>query len=333
MVKKRAIGHHLSRQFVSGGVIALLLAVTSVSRAQQSSPAVETQNVAETPNPPNAEVASPAPPTVNECVATHREAQSLRQQYRLVESRGLLIECSNSACPGPVRRDCLRWVDEVGAQLPSVVFRVDSKGGDPVSNVKIYLDDELLSPSMPTRAVDVNPGPHRFRFVADGKPPIEQDIVLVEGEKYKSVVIEFEPEPKPLQPPDSSSNRVQPPSTITNSSTQPPPRQLRPVPVATYVLGGVGLLALGSFATFAAWHQSLMSELEQECAPNCEKEYVDKLRTRAMIADISLGVGVASLVTATAFYIWRPTVTIPAEVRVEVLPQGGVLGMIRVREF
>ncbi|HEY5954901.1 MAG TPA: hypothetical protein VIV60_00060, partial [Polyangiaceae bacterium] len=84
---------------------------------------------------------SAPPPSLNECLSIHREAQALRKQYRLLESRGLLAECSHDACPAPVKRDCVRWVDEVDAQVPSVVFRTESAESINWDQLKIYVDD------------------------------------------------------------------------------------------------------------------------------------------------------------------------------------------------
>ncbi|HEY5957854.1 MAG TPA: hypothetical protein VIV60_14930, partial [Polyangiaceae bacterium] len=113
----------------------------------------------------------------------------------------------------------------------------------------------------------------------------------------------------------------------------PPQEQARPVPTATYVFAGVGVAAAANFTVWALLHRSLYNELDRECKPDCDQSDVDKVRTRGIIADVSLGVSVASFATAGVLYLLRPTITLPAEVRVGTLPHGGFIGMLRINEF
>ncbi|HMA97677.1 MAG TPA: hypothetical protein VKP30_33560 [Polyangiaceae bacterium] len=269
-----------------------------------------------------------APPTVDECLAAHREAQSLRKQFRLRESRELLSDCSHDACPGPVKRDCMRWIDDITMQMPSVVFRLDTGDGTPTNKVKVYADGQLLFESIPNRAVEMNPGTYRLRFELEGKPPVEQEISLGEGEKFKNVSVKFESTKKPETPGAGTPGAVGP-APLT---PEPAVEHKRPIPIATYVLAGVGAAAAISFGVTAIWSESLRKELKNECAPNCEQEFIDRVRTRGYIADISLGVSVASFAAATVFYFTRPVVEMPVKLDVAFLPHGGFAGSV-LKEF
>ncbi len=319
-----AFSYH--RLTTSAALVVATLAIPFQAGAQQS-PAPDADSAAPTTAKSNA-----AAPTVEECLGSHREAQALRKQFRLIESRVLLAECGHSACPGPVRRDCLRWVEETAQQLPSVVFRVDAGDAETSRNIKIYVDDELRFQSLPNRAVDFNPGTYRLRFVADGKAPVEQEVVLGEAEKFKNVTVRFA---SPQKPADATSTSAPKETTKSLSPLPPPPatEQSRPVPLASYIFAGLGVAAAINFTAWGLSSKSLKSELETKCAPDCEQEYIDRVRFRAMIADISLGVGVASLATASILYFLRPTTTVPVEVNVGMLPRGGVMGTIRVKNF
>lgn len=320
-----------SRMFATPALFGLGMSVSFAAHAQQdsASPGAAAADTAPASRPADA---SAAPPTVNECVAIHREAQSLRKQYRLVESRSLLGDCSNAACPAPVKRDCLRWADEIAVQLPSVVFRLDSADASATSEIKVFVDGDLISPTLPSRAIDVNPGSHHFRFVMEGKPPLEKNVVLTEGEKYRAIAIKFDSEAAPGQP-NAASDKATPTQPAASAATKPSPQLTRPVPVASYVFAGVGAAAAINFAIWGALSKSLLNELERECAPTCEQSYVDRVHTRALIADVSLGVSVVSLATASVFYFLRPTVEMPAEVNVGILPHGGFIGTIGIKEF
>lgn len=309
------------------GSIALALTVTVEAMAQQPAPPAKEQGDASAPTPKT----GAGTPTVEECITAHREGQELRRQLRLMEARGILTECGSASCPGPVKRDCLRWVDEIATQLPSIVFRVDGEGGESSRNIRIFVENELRFQVVPNRAVEFNPGTYRFRFESDGKPPIEQEVVLGEAEKFKAVTIKFASESKTADAAAAQSVTTAKPLTPTLSA--PAKSESRPVPLATYLFAGLGVVATANFVGWGLSSKSLVSDMQDRCAPDCEQVYIDRARTRALVADISLGVGVASFATATLFYFLRPTVTRPVEMDVGALPHGGFIGSVRVTAF
>jgi hypothetical protein len=140
-----------------------------------------------------------------------------------------------------------------------------------------------------------------IRFVAESGATTEQTLVARQGEKNRKVVVEFHTKAPPA---------TQPPPAIpsASSSEEPDSKATRPTPVLVYVLGGVGVAALGSFAFFAASGKQKENEMFDECAPGCPQEDADSMRTRYLIADVSLGVSLLSLGTATVLYFTRPTV-------------------------
>lgn len=66
-------------------------------------------------------------------------------------------------------------------------------------------------------------------------------------------------------------------------------------------------MALGSFAIFGIQGKNEVDDL-QKCKPRCAEEDVDSARTKLIIADISLGVGVVALGVATYMLLTRPKV-------------------------
>ena len=74
------------------------------------------------------------------------------------------------------------------------------------------------------------------------------------------------------------------------------------VPVMTYVLGGVGVVALGGFAYFRITGVNDYNAKNEECSPNCNPDDVDPIRKKFTYSYVSLGVGIASLAGAAAFY-------------------------------
>lgn len=269
---------------------------------------------------------------VNDCLSAHRDAQQFRNQAKLVESNELLQICSRDLCPAPVRRDCQRWANEVTSQIPSVKFRLSADEGEPSRFVKIFVNDALMFNVLPARAVQFNPGKYQLRFVVDGKPAVEHEIILDVGDQDKEVSIDFD-RPPPAKPASTPAPVAATPPSSALLAPAPALEESRPVPLATYLFAGLGVAATINFAAWGISSKSLTSDLEKRCSPNCPQDEVDSARLRAVIADISLGVGVASIATATVFYFLRPTTLSPVNVDVGMLPRGGWAATVRVSAF
>jgi hypothetical protein len=80
----------------------------------------------------------------------------------------------------------------------------------------------------------------------------------------------------------------------------------------TYVLGGVALAGVAGFAAFGFSGQSEKKSLESSCRPTCTDSELKPVQTRFLMADVSLGIGVVSAVTAGVLYFARPAKPLPA---------------------
>jgi hypothetical protein len=247
-------------------------------------------------------------PVVEACVEHHTDAQELRMAGKLLESRVALRQCAAEACPALLQRDCVGWLDQIEPQIPSLTFRV-TVDGQSRTDAQVYIDGALSSEPSVGKAVDLDPGPHHVRVVLAGLPPFEERVLLSEGERYRMLEVPFTSPPSP------------PPA---------PPEMHRPVPLATYVLGGVAIAGAVSGGIFTASSMSLRSELRDTCSPSCSESRVDDLRQRALIADISWGVGVLSLAGAATFFLLRPE--LPVEVDVA-LGADGAVGFVSIDAF
>jgi hypothetical protein len=72
--------------------------------------------------------------------------------------------------------------------------------------------------------------------------------------------------------------------------------------VPLYLLGGLGVAGLVGYGTLVTWARNDNQRL-LDCTPNCPQASVDHIRKLYRAADISLGVGVASLVATTWIYV------------------------------
>lgn len=211
------------------------------------------------------------------CFNAAVDGQKQRDAGKLLAARARFIECTKG-CPDEVQKDCAKWLTDLEATLPTVVFGArDGKGHD-LLDVRVSVDGTFVSDTSQGKPVPLDPGAHRVRFERDGETPIERTVVVRAGEKNRTVVVEFAPK-----------------QTIVETSR---------VPTATFILAGVGVVGLGVFGIFGARGLSDYSRFgcEEGCTSS-EKRSVDK---QFLIADVSLGVSVAAFAAAGIVWLARP---------------------------
>jgi hypothetical protein len=238
-----------------------------------------------------------AAPTAKEekkaCIATSEKAQQLRADGKLLASREQLLVCARDVCPGVIRKDCAKWLGELEDALPSIVLGAKDGKGHDLEEVRVSIDGTQVTTTLDGKAVPIDPGPHVLLFQRAGSPDVEDKIVVREGEKNRFVTVKIHVEGDDV--PDA-------PTTATGPETETP----RTIPTATWILGGVGVAALGSFAFFGLKGKSDESSLRSSCAPACADSDVSAVHTKYVIADVSLLVSVASLSVAAYLYFSQP---------------------------
>jgi hypothetical protein len=203
-------------------------------------------------------------------------------------------------------------------RIPSVVFEV-RLDGNPNLTATVIADGNRVREWTRGESLRLDPGEHQFRFELADHQPIIQNVMLAEGMRYRIVSVEFVT-PKPAAP--TVVTPVAPPPPVASSSAPQAPRE-RPTPVIVYPLLGVGAVGLGGFALFGLMGKSKQSDLESSCKPNCTNSDLKPMKTSYLVGDISLGVGVASLVAASIFYLGRQEKPPSTTVGFAPLPGGG----------
>ena len=253
------------------------------------------------------------------CVAASDEAQTLRDQGRYREARAALNACAREACPALVRRQCESWLSELEVSQPTLVLGARDPKGNDVAEARVLLDGAPVLDALEGRPVPVDPGEHVVRYEAPGTVPVEQHIVVLVGEKNRALTASLSPisAPAPALPTPGRSVEVPADSGPSQAS----------VPAAAWVFAGIGGVAAGSLTVFGleAIHGS--NQLRATCEPHCHPSQVDPIRTQAIAADVSLGVGLVSLGIATWLFLNRGTPqgkTTALRAGIEVLPGGAM---------
>jgi hypothetical protein len=260
------------------------------------------------------------PADKQQCASAYEQAQELRQAGKLREARTELLVCVQPACPEFVKADCGRWLGEVEAETPTVVFVARSPSGDDLAEVTVKVGDEVLAERLDGHALPVDPGTHTFTFEASGHDPVHKSVLINQGEKNRSIAIGFGETALPGEARDEPAPSSAP---TTNAELQShdsaggaPNRTL------SYVFAGVAAAGFAGFVIWGAQGKSQENELRSSCAPGCEESKVDEVRTKYLIADVSLGVGVVSLGVAAYLFLSSPSSPAPelARIRVDVHP-------------
>lgn len=224
---------------------------------------------------------------VDACVESADQSQELRDNGKLVEAREKLLQCSASACPPAVAKQCAKWLVDVEQALPSIVVRVRDGAGKDVVDANVWIDEAPRASSVDGRAVVLNPGAHTILVRRQGSPDAEERIVVASGEKHRVVTIEVRADVvSPKEPPKEVSVPPPPPRPSSGHFT---------FPWYSGVLFGVGVAGFVSVAVLVPLARSQANDLRATCAPTCATSDVDAVQTKITIANVMLGVGIGGV--------------------------------------
>ena len=242
-----------------------------------------------------------------ECTASHEQGLADYEAGKLRAAREKLKVCASESCPKLTRGECILALERITADMPTLVLSATDDSGADLIEVRVWIDGALAAERLSGRAVELEPGEHEVRFVnAEGAKRVVK-VLIKQGEKNRRVSVLFtgrapgktapvpaptaEPAPAPAPAPADTSGP--PPSAADRSGP----------PIAAYVLGGVGLVALGGFGYFGLTAKSEQSDLEDRCAPACTKGEYRSMKQKYLYADVALGVAVVSLGLSTYFFL------------------------------
>lgn len=227
---------------------------------------------------------SPAPaPAVAACAKAYEQAQVQRKNGQLVAARHTLQLCADDACPAFVREDCDAWYTAVQNELPTLVFTAQSLGRD-LTDVRISIGSRLLADRIDGQAIELDPGEYDFDFNAAGMQPLSQHLLIARGEQNRLVRVELLP------------------LAAGDPGHDVPGGHSRRSWLLPGIFTGVGVAGLAGFGALGAWGHSSESKLQDTCSPYCSKSDISSVRTKYLLADVSLGVGIASLAAGAYFF-------------------------------
>lgn len=150
--------------------------------------------------------------------------------------------------------------------------------------MRVTMDGQLRSEALDGKAVPVDPGTHTLRFEHGGETPIDQQIVVREGEKSRVVTVSWA---KVVASTDAGGDRGSAPAASSGT--------------AAWVFGGLGAVSLATFGVLGIHGATRRSDLERECFGRCSQTKIDSVKTEFAVADVALGVGIVSAPARTSF--------------------------------
>jgi hypothetical protein len=235
-----------------------------------------------------------------ECAQAYERAQVERKMGLITAAIESLTICAGQNCPNFIRKDCIDWLTESQTAQPSVVFSVRRNGAD-LTDVEIACDGRIVTRVLDGKAVLLDPGSYRFAFRVPGARSIEKQIVIREGERNRIVEIDLDREaPTGAVPPlgDASHDLSSPASANPDAASSAAGGTLLP-----YAFTGIGVLGVSGFVAFGLWGNSQKADLERSCSPFCRASQVDAVRTKYIVADTALALGLVSLGLATYWFL------------------------------
>ena len=247
--------------------------------------------------------------SVDVCSDAYTKGQEERLAGRLFSAREQFEVCSDSSCPKAFVRDCLRWLTEVEADLPSLLVRVTDTAGRTPDGLSVFFDGRAVAVEALEQPLVTSAGPHVLRFEAPGYQPVELSPALrPEDRKLKvNALMRLEA-------------AVDTPAVTPSVSDAP---KSKGVPVATLTFASIGVVALGGSLYFGLSAKSRYDDLKAHCAPTCSQSQIDSVHSKAVISDIALATSVVAFGAAAWFYFSaKPDDRGSTALRIEPSPQG-----------
>ena len=228
------------------------------------------------------------------CANASESGQKLRDDGKLMKARQEFLVCARDVCPQIIKKDCVDWLEKSEESLPTVVLGAKDSNGQDVVVAHVTFDGAPLADRLDGKAVFVDPGQHTFRFEIPGEKPIEQQMVIHEGEKNRLVSVSLAPAAAP--PPTGGDKHFTPP---------PPEPEQKKSKVPAIIVGGLGLATVAAGGVFYFLALSNYNDLKDGCGKthSCTSDDTSPVQTKADVSYVLLGVGGALVITGVVLYV------------------------------
>jgi hypothetical protein len=195
-----------------------------------------------------------AEPTTKECLAASEAWIGSREAHHLRDARAQLLVCAAPSCPHDVREECARHVPEINEAVPTVVFEAKTTMGKDVADVTVTVDGTPFATKLDGTALEIEPGEHKVRAEGAGLPPVEQTIVIREGDKDRHERITLHVPGEPLATEHSAR-----PLVVVRARSHGTQR------IAGIVIGSLGLAGIAAGSVVGVVAMSDWNQVKADC--------------------------------------------------------------------
>jgi hypothetical protein len=209
-------------------------------------------------------------------------------------------------------------VDDVNAQIPTILFAAKDPTGADTGAVKVSMDGSVLAERLEGNAIPIDPGEHTFTFELAGQPPVTRKLVIQEGQRDRRELVTFgTPAAAPAAPPAAvAPGSEAPPADSGGLGTQK---------ILAIVAGGVGVVGLGLGSIFGLEAMSKKNDAQSACPDKCASDDgVNKWNDAASagnVATIGFIIGGVGLVGGAVLWLTAPSAG-AAKTQVGLGPEG-----------
>jgi hypothetical protein len=249
--------------------------------------------------------AAAAPPSTPECLMASDASLRADAAHALRSERTQLLVCASATCPTDVRKECIRRIEEVTLEMPTILFEARDGDGSDISAAKVTMDGEELADRLDGVPLAVDPGPHAFVFETPNRPPVERRLVVRVGEKGRVESITFSG--PPLVPP------LEAPFALT-SLPAAPSSDFDAQKAMSFVVLGIGVGGLGVGTVFGLMAMSKRDDAERACPGLCSNpsgvDMWSDAKTDGNMSTVTFIAG--GVLAATGIVLWATAPGSPA---------------------
>ena len=220
-----------------------------------------------------------------QCVQQNNQGAELRDNHHLLAARDAYRACvAESECPAMVRSECDAALTDIKTAIPTLMVAVLDEQGHDFPGATLSVDGRNVP--IDGSSLEVDPGPHEL-IANSGSLTSHLQVMAIESDVNRRIELSLQ-RPKPV---------VLAPAPVP---------QVHRSKVPVFVLGGVAALGVASFSYFALSGHADLGRLDHSCKPYCEPDDVKRVRTKYLVADVSLGVSLVALAGAGYWLLSSP---------------------------
>jgi hypothetical protein len=216
-----------------------------------------------------------------------------------VEYQRASTEAADRAASDPRYASTRDAAKQESATIEPMLGHVTVNGASLPKDVVITVAGSQMSAAALGVSAPVDPGSVIVTAKAKGYKSFQKNLEVTSGAEL-TVDLQLERDPDAVVATSSTDPTTDTSDATTDTGPTPSVHRVGGgVRVAGFVVGGLGVVGVVMFGTFAAMAQSKFSQVQNACGNRCDSSYngqIDDGKRNQLIANVSLGLGIGLLI-------------------------------------